>query len=406
MTPLLPQRAVWTSLFVVMFSWVLTSASPAQDKTPPANQADPPAVEQTEPPKSQPVVRPVEEPTSAPATYPATQAAQDRFSKYREMKEAAAKNGKHAGDAPPATTRPADETVPHSQLSKEQREQRLAEMRAGREAARRKLLEQRKQRQAAAHEEVAGRKDDPDREPAAQDAVAEPVVTKTPEQSAEQKLVTPPYGSTPWDPTKSRPVEPVKRTEPADEGRKMSPLATDDQDLEVEDLPEPEDGRSYFISFVEMAWEDVIIHYAKLVGKPLMDNGVIIGGELTYESERKFTKEGMLDELNFLLVEQGYFIVETIDYIYMVPLNELSKYIELGYIFDSIEAFNDAHLRDYELCEVLIRIKDRPADDIRDMLSPSMPDYALPVVVGSTNNIKITGLARGRAPFHGPDRSG
>ena len=400
MKPRLPQRAVWTSLLLVMFSWVLTSASPAQDKTPPDERTAKPVAQKNTPPEHQPVVRPSEPVSSAPTTYPATQAAQDRFENYRKLKEAAQQNGQAAA-APPASSQPVDDTVPNSQLSKEQREQRLAEMRADRAEARRKLLEKRKQRQDAAHEEMAGQQAATENEASAQNAGDEPAATKPVEQPIEQKLVTPPYGNTTWQPSKSDALEPIKRTETTDDGRKLTPLATDDKDLEVEDLPEPKDGRSYFISFVEMAWEDVITHYAKLVGKPLMDNGVIIGGELTYESERKFTKEGMLDELNFLLVEQGYFIVETIDYIYLVPLNELSKYIELGYIFDTVETFEQAQLRDYELCEVLIRIKDRPADDIRDMLSPSMPDYALPVVVGNTNNIKITGLARDVRRFMG-----
>lgn len=158
--------------------------------------------------------------------------------------------------------------------------------------------------------------------------------------------------------------------------------------------PAAPDGRTEWFSFVGMPWEDVVRHFAERMGKPLLTSDVIIGGSLDFQTPRRYTKEEAIDELNYLLVEQSYYLHETENYVYLLPLNELSKYIEPGYIFESLEAFSAAGLRDMQFAQVFVRIEDRPAEAIRDMLAPAMPDHALPVVVGETNSIKITGLAR------------
>ncbi len=373
MTPLISQRAVWTALIAVMFSWLGPDITFGQDQ--------PQVAESDQPATTQP----------APTTHPATQAARDRLAKYRNMKDAAAKNGHQAKGEPPKkpTSQPKEREEPRGKrLTKEEREQRLADMRARREEARRKVLESRGQEQVEKDDEPG--KVPPSDEIPADLAVNAAELEEPPGEK--QKPVSPPYGTTTWEPERKAKKTPGERH--------ITPVPGA-EDAPVEAPPEPDDGRSYFISFVDMPWEDVVEHYAKLVGKPLMKNDMTPFGELTYESRRKFTREEMLDELNYLLVEQGYFVVETVDYVYLVPLNELSKLIPLEYVFESIEAFEEANLRDLQFCEVLIRVKDRPATEIRDMLSPSMPDHALPVVVGNTNHIKITGLVCDVRRFQG-----
>ncbi|RMF75184.1 MAG: hypothetical protein D6744_13760, partial [Planctomycetota bacterium] len=157
--------------------------------------------------------------------------------------------------------------------------------------------------------------------------------------------------------------------------------------------PLPADGRTEWFSFENTPWEDVVQIIAERIGKPLFGDEFIPVGDLTYKTTRRFTKEEALDELNYLLLEQDKVIVEREDYIYIVPDSELSKVIDLDMVFPSYEAFEAANLRDMQICAVLMKIKGRSAEDIRDMLEPSMPDRATVVVVGDTNTIKITGLA-------------
>ena len=83
MTPLTSQRAVWTALIAVMFSWLGPDITFGQDQ--------PQVAESDQPATTQP----------APTTHPATQAARDRLTKYRNMKDAAAKNGRPAEGEPP-----------------------------------------------------------------------------------------------------------------------------------------------------------------------------------------------------------------------------------------------------------------------------------------------------------------
>ncbi len=162
----------------------------------------------------------------------------------------------------------------------------------------------------------------------------------------------------------------------------------------VEPPPPPADGKTEWFNFVDMPWEEVVKHFAERIGKPLMPSDVVIGGELTYQTTRRFTKQEAIDELNFLLVEQGFFMVETENYVYVVPLSELPKLLPLKYFFDSYEAFEKAHLRDMQFASVRFPITDRPAQEVVDMLAPSMPDRALPVVIDDTNVIRLTGLAK------------
>lgn len=172
-------------------------------------------------------------------------------------------------------------------------------------------------------------------------------------------------------------------------------------DVTVAPPPAADDGRTEWFSFVDTDWEQVIEHFVKRIGKPRMsDDTEMPVGALTYQSKRRFTKQEAIDELNFLLVSHDYFFAETKDYIYLVPMSELTKRLDLAQIFDSYEAFEAAKLRDYELCSVNIQIKGRKAEEVRDLLSPSMPDYALPIVVGETNKIRIAGLARDVRRFH------
>ncbi len=181
-----------------------------------------------------------------------------------------------------------------------------------------------------------------------------------------------------------------------DEGGQVRPRNQAGEGERVLPLPLSPDGKTEWFSFFEMPWEEVVKLYAKRIGKPYMNIAdVFIIGELTYETTRRFTKLEALDELNFLLVQQGYFLAETENYVYALPLNELGKYLPVEQAFyPNLEAFEAANLRDMEFASVLIRIKGRPAETIRDMIAPAMPDHALPVVLGDTNQIHITGLAR------------
>jgi type II secretion system protein D len=400
MKPLSLQRGGWIPLLLAVFSWSAVGAALGQDESPASQPANESAAKQADE-NAQAGAQTSQQPATRPAlpltTYPATQEAQERLARWQEMNHAAAKNGKQAAATPPIppASQPALEKRVHDKpgMTKEERERQLAEIRVRREEARRKVLEERDRRQAAARQAV---KDDRSQ------AVVEkhqPPPAKKGGPSDTPPPSSPPYGSSPWQPER----EAVEVKPPGEAEAEKSPaeqLPAEPAEAPVEPPPSPDDGRNYFISFVNMPWEDVIRHYAKLVGKPLMGETMPFG-ELTYESPRRFTKEEMLDELNFLLLEQGYFVIEKEDYIYLVPTSELTKELTLDRVFDSVAAFEAAKLRDLEICSVLIQIKDRPAEEVRDMLSPSMPDRALPVVVGETNKIKITGLAQDVRRFLG-----
>jgi type II secretion system protein D len=347
---------------------------------------DPAQVEAASQPASQPAPTPASgrlnarkrpAATTQPATQPAaaeeggsplaTQEGRERLEQWQQVQELARQNG---GGEPPASavaaSEPAGAAASQPATTRSAQEHREELLRRSRERAER-LRQQRL--------EAASRR-------AAQEST---------ETQPAGDGVTPPEGEQPpTGPTRPRPaprVHPGQTPQPATraEGEESRP---------VQPPPTPPDGRTEWFNFSGMAWEDVVRHFAERLGKPLLTSDVVIGGELDFQTPRRYTKEEAIDELNYLLVEQGYYLHETENYVYLLPLNELSKYIEPNYIFESMEAFDSAQLRDMQFAQVFIRIEDRPAEAIRDMLAPAMPDHALPVVAGETNSIKITGLAR------------
>ena len=97
-----------------------------------------------------------------------------------------------------------------------------------------------------------------------------------------------------------------------------------------------------WFNFEQMPWEDVVRVFADRLGKPLLGfDDLVIGGELTYSSDRKFTKEEALDELNLLMHMQGYRFVETEHHIEVVPLSEMGQRVPVSKTYPS-RAFEEA----------------------------------------------------------------
>jgi len=425
MTPRIPQR-VWAGMLLAAALSGLTAGPAAgQDEQQPAAQdqqpaaaerpasepASQPVTQEAQPPASQPVTRPVRRfpasrPSTALTTSPATQDARRAF---EEMQQAAKENGVQPGgaEAQAPASQPAGSQPVQDRLAqiRAERERRRKENLARIEEARRKAREATQPAEGEAVQPEGGALAPIEREP-------RPGVQRlSPEDEGVQPSPTPPLS-----PRRSRMPSPAGAAEravppgaiqpgsqPGAEGdvgqrivdgetQPVRPAGAPGEAPVSAPTPSP-DGRDYFISFKGIKWEDVVRHYAKLVGKPVMGE-ITIGGELTYESPRRFTKEEMRDELNFLLLEQGHFIAETEDYIYLVPVAELSKFMPMGRFFESYEAFEAAGLRDKEFASAIFRVTDQPAQAVQDMLAPSMPDRALPVVVpGDTNSLRVTGLA-------------
>ncbi|MCH8218017.1 MAG: VCBS repeat-containing protein [Planctomycetes bacterium] len=158
----------------------------------------------------------------------------------------------------------------------------------------------------------------------------------------------------------------------------------------------PADGRTEWFQFKGMAWEDVIAHYAERIGKPLLTDPdeISIGGELTYISKRKFTKQEAIDELNLLLHRKDWRFVETEFHIFAVPLSEMPEHVKIERTYDSRSGFEKENLRDMEYAAVYMKIEDRQAQDVVETFGDAIPDYGRMSVVGKSNKIKILALAK------------
>ncbi len=169
-----------------------------------------------------------------------------------------------------------------------------------------------------------------------------------------------------------------------------APAATD---MELTRPPMNEDEN--WFQFKDTPWEDVIRRFVERIGKPLMtpEGDLILGGNLTYETNRKFTKEEAIDELNLIMQEKGYRFVERPNHIYIVPLSEMRSKVDLDRTFNSLDAFLDASPRDMDYVMVYYQVKDQPAQFFVDVFTDALPDLWL-TAMKESNQIKIVGVAR------------
>jgi type II secretion system protein D len=158
--------------------------------------------------------------------------------------------------------------------------------------------------------------------------------------------------------------------------------------------PGPDEAEDWF-AFEDTPWEDVIKVFVDRIGKPLlMEEGTIPTGTLTYTSDRKFTKQEAIDELNLIMNEKRIRFVEEEHHIRIVPTNEMKQYIPLKDTYNSVDVFQQANPRDMEFVTVYYQVTDRPAKVYVDAFTDALPEPTLILALPDSNQIKIIGLAR------------
>lgn len=159
--------------------------------------------------------------------------------------------------------------------------------------------------------------------------------------------------------------------------------------------PGPDEPSEWF-AFDATPWEDVIAHFVQRVGKPLMTDptDIVIGGELTYKSNQRFTKDEAIDELNLIMHEKGYRFVERENHVYILPVNEMAEHIPVERVYPTVAAFEQARLRDMDFVEVYYRVPDRKAATLVDMFSSALPYYARLSALDESNQVRIVATAR------------
>lgn len=156
----------------------------------------------------------------------------------------------------------------------------------------------------------------------------------------------------------------------------------------------PADGKTEWFNFAETAWEDVIKQFAKRFDKPLLnEQDLIIGGTLNYINPKRFTLEEAVDELNFLMQNQGYRFVETENYLEVIPLSEMPQRVPIDRTYRTRELYDEARpsLRRMDYAIVYYRVPEQSAQQLVDTFQDALPDSARISVLGDTNQIKLVG---------------
>ena len=312
-----------------------------------------------------------EPPTTKPAEGTESEDPFERLQKMREKMEREAAAGEAAGEATPkpSTTSKATpkrttrkRTVPPVRRPSQRRS--IEDLRKRARASTQPETESKKTpREAASTEGVPG------------DFIGPPLelsrVGMSPEELAEADAA---------EAREAKAAEPPKKEEPAGEL-----------------VRRPAREEEQWFNYVEMPWEDVIMDFVRRIGKPLMDPEdmlMMIGGTLTYQTDRTFTKDEAIDELNLIMHEKGYRFVEQPNHIRIIPVNEMKIWIEPIDTYASLEAFVQANPRSMDFVVVYIRVEDQAAQMFVDMFSDALPDYALLSALDDSNQIKIIALAR------------
>ncbi len=192
-------------------------------------------------------------------------------------------------------------------------------------------------------------------------------------------------------PTPSRPT-PTQR-----EATTRTPVISTDATVVLESpatQPSEATGGMNWFQYSDVAWEDVVRDFARRLGKPLMDADVVIGGTLTYLSDRTdWTEQEAIDELNFLLYEKDFHFVEQRDRIRILSMMEMPAYIPVERNYATYEAFKEANLRPMDYAVVFVKVEGQDASAINDAVAPGVSPQLLSNVVEDTNQIKLSGVA-------------
>ena len=207
--------------------------------------------------------------------------------------------------------------------------------------------------------------------------------------AAPPDFVGPPESLANNPPPEPPPEETAETAPPAEE-----PVRPEAERERKPRLPVDPNEPTEWFSFSGVPWEDVIATFVERIGKPLLQADVQIGGELTYISDRKFTKQEAIDELNLIMHEKGYWFVEEKHHIRIIPVNEMKQYVPLQDTYNSVEAFEQADPRDMGFVVVYYQVTDRPAKVYVDAFIDALPEPTLVQALPDSNQIKIIGLAR------------
>jgi type II secretion system protein D len=196
-------------------------------------------------------------------------------------------------------------------------------------------------------------------------------------------------------PDSRRPTRGVTRTPTATpaETSSDSTVITDEQ----YEVVEPGDSDEHWFNYVDYPWEDVIKDFARRLGKPLMDSEeLIIGGTLTYRSERVFTAEEAINELNLLLHEKGFHFLVDGERVRVLETQEMPEHVPLNRIYNSVAEFEADDLPDFEYAVVFMKVEGKDASDIIETLGKEayLPLDFLISTWAETNRIKMSGIAR------------
>lgn len=180
----------------------------------------------------------------------------------------------------------------------------------------------------------------------------------------------------------------------------QQPVTSADSTVVTDATPsmiEPGSSDEHWFNYVDYPWEDVVKDFARRLGKPLMDaEELIIGGALTYRSERIFTASEAINELNLLLHEKGFHFLDNGERIRVLPTNEMPEHVPVHRIYNSVAEFEADNLPDFEYCVVFMKIEGKDAADIIETLGKEayLPYDFFISTWAETNRVKMSGIAR------------
>ncbi|MEW6198648.1 MAG: secretin N-terminal domain-containing protein, partial [Planctomycetota bacterium] len=323
---------------------------------------------QQPPPQPSGEVRPAPAPTTQPDRPPDTQEALEKLLRLRDQmqREQEARQAEQSGATPPA--RPPRRLTPA----------RLA--RPGGQSEEPESIEQLRERARASTQR------------APQPPAAEPPPPAETPLEGDEEVVGPPESLSNVPP--AAPAEEHK-PEPLPTPTVKAPSEPAGPPRPVARKPGPDEPSEWF-AFDATPWEDVIAHFVQRVGKPLMTDptDIVIGGELTYKSNKRFTKDEAIDELNLIMHEKGYRFVERENHVYILPVNEMAEHIPVERVYPTVAAFEQANLRDMDFVEVYYRVPDRKAATLVDMFTSALPYYARLSALDESNQVRIIATTR------------
>ena len=151
----------------------------------------------------------------------------------------------------------------------------------------------------------------------------------------------------------------------------------------------PPEKRTYMFSWSDRSVRDAVWDFARMSGLTVIGLERATGAPITYQSPKEMTYDHALSVFNDLLAERNLFLLRTEDYLLLLRLPDIVRFLRPDHIYPNVEQFRKANLSDNDAALLFYAPPKGSAADIVERYRTFLPDYVRMSAVPQSNRLQI-----------------